>query len=270
MIPATGLDPIQMLWVRGDLSRLELLSVRSFLAHGHPVILYTYDPARNLPPGVVVRDAAEIVPLEKVPTAHARPFGKGTLGAFSDYFRYHLLTARGGWWVDMDIVCTRPWRFAQPALTASTHEEGFGRIANTCVMRFPAQHPLMEACRATLAPIDVNQVDISQTGPLLLHRLMGEMNFSSLAVAPEVFCPVPWNASWQLLRPLWQRFTLDELKQRLRRPHLSMQFTPASVATHLWNETWRDAGWDKHARFASTCLYERYQRRWNPSSASTP
>lgn len=252
-----------MLWIRGELSRLELLSVRSFLAHGHPVELYTYDAPANLPPGVLVRDAAEIVPESLAPLNPVAPFAKGSMGAFSDYFRYHLLGARGGWWSDLDVVCLRPWQFAEPALTASTDEKGFGRIANTCVMRFPAQHPLMLACRSAIAQFDISQVDINQTGPLLLHEKMGELGLRHLTTAPSVFCPVPWNASWQLLRPLWQRFTFDEIKQRIRRPHLTSHFTTATVATHLWNETWRNAGWDKQARHASTSLYERYQRRWN-------
>ncbi len=258
------LEPIQMLWVCGELSRMEQLSVRSFLARGHPVHLYSYAPGRNLPRGVQLFDATEIVPSQLAPLSPGAPFAKGSMGAFSDYFRYHLLHARGGWWADMDIVATHPWRFAAEALTASTDESGFGRIANTCVMRFPAGHALMRACLGEFENLDVRESDISQTGPLLLHRVMGRLNLGHLMLDPSIFCPVPWNASWQLVRPLWRRFTLDELKQRFRRPHLSMRFHRNTVAVHLWNETWRAAGLDKNARHASTCLYERLQRRWNP------
>jgi hypothetical protein len=259
-----ALDPIQMLWVRGDLSRMELLSVRSFLAHGHPVQLYTYEPARNLPAGVQTIDAAEIVPRELAPVAATAPFGKGSMGSFSDFFRYHLLHARGGWWADMDIVCTRPWRFAEAALTASTDEPEYGRVANTCVMRFPAGHPVMAACREAFRHMDVRKIGIDQTGPLLLHAKLDALGQRHLALPPEVFCPVPWNASWQLLRPFWRRFTFSELNQRLRYRHLSPRFGRATVAVHLWHETWRAAGWDKAARHPRSCLYERLQRRWNP------
>lgn len=262
-IDPTPLEPIQMLWIRGDLSRMELLSIRSFLAQGHPVHLYTYEPANNLPGGVEVRDAAEIVPPDLAPLSNSAPFAKGSFGAFSDYFRYHLLHRCGGWWSDLDIVCIRPWRF-QNALTASTQEHSYGRIANTCVMRFPAGHPLMERCLAALSPVQLKEVNISQTGPLLLNRNMRELGLSHLPVESHVFCPIPWNASWQLLRPLWRRFSLDEVKQRIRRPHLSMRFTQDTVAVHLWNETWRAAGHDKNARHPRSCLYEKLQHKWNP------
>jgi hypothetical protein len=258
------LEPIQMLWVRGELSRMERLSVRSFIAQGHPVHLYSYAPARDLPLGVQIFDAAEIVPEHLAPASPVTPFAKGSMGSFSDYFRYSLLLARGGWWADMDIVAIRPWHFVAGVLTASTEEPGYGRVANTCVMRFPAGHPLMRGCLTEFEKFDVRESNISQTGPLLLHRIMDRLGLASAMVAPSVFCPVPWNAGWQFVRPLWRRFTFDEIKQRIRRPHLSMRFRRHTVAIHLWNETWRAAGLDKNVRYPSSCLYERLQRRWNP------
>ena len=257
------LEPIQMLWVRGNLSRLERLSVNSFLANGHPVHLYTYEPGANIPKGVQVKEAKEIVPANLAPLSPVAPFAGGSMGAFSDCFRYHLLHDLGGWWADMDIVCLRAWRFPEGPLTAATTEVGHGRVANTCVMRFPAKHPLMAACRSAFRTLDVRKANISQTGPILLQTKMTELGYDDLRTDPAVFCPVPWNAGWQLWRPLWRRFTLDEVKQRVRRPHLSMRFTANTVAVHLWHETWRSARMDKEQQLSRSCLYERLQRRWN-------
>ncbi|MBC8039401.1 MAG: hypothetical protein H7Y06_02570 [Opitutaceae bacterium] len=91
------LDPIQMLWVRGPLSRMEQLSIRSFLAQGHPVHLYTYDAPENRPAGVRVFNANDIVPSALAPDRQAAPFEKGSMGSFSDYFRYQLMVKCGGW-----------------------------------------------------------------------------------------------------------------------------------------------------------------------------
>ena len=256
-----------MLWVRGDLSRLELLSVRSFLAHGHAVHLYTYEPPANLPAGARALDAAAIVPVALAPLRKATPFGGGSMGVFSDHFRYLLLLERGGWWADLDVVCLRPWCFAQPALTAATDELGYGRKANGFVLRFPAADPLIAACADVTRKLDLSQVGGDQTGPLLLNRLLTEQNRRDLMLPPPTFAPVPWNASFQLVRPLWRRFSLGELKQRLRRPHLSSRFTRDTVDVHLWNETWRHAGRDKQATYPRSCLYERLQRRYNPSAS---
>jgi hypothetical protein len=264
---AAALAPIQMLWVRGRLSRLELLSLRSFLAQGHPVHLYTYDAPDNLPAGVQVRDAAAIVPADLAPLRPAAPFAAGSLGAFSDYFRYHLLLTHGGWWSDLDVVCLRPWRFTAPALTASTAELNFGHKANGYVLRFPAGHPVIRACVQDLDSAELATLGIDRTGPLLLNRVLHEQGQVSLMLHPAVFGPVPWNASFQLVRSWPERLSLDELKQRLRRPHLSVRSTRDTVAVHLWNETWRHAGRDKNAVYAASCLYERLQRRFNPTPA---
>lgn len=258
-------DPIQMLWVRGELSRMEILSVKSFLANGHPVHFYTYDSPRNLPAAAQVYDAAAIVPRELAPAKPGAPFSVGTMASFSDYFRYLLLLERGGWWSDLDVVCLRPWQFPQPALTASTDEFDSGRIANNFVLHFPPVHPVMAACVAVLRHIDLAQVGGDRTGPLLLHQILSEQNQRDLMLPPSVFAPVPWNAAFQFVRPLWQRFTFGELKQRLRRPHLSCRYTRDTVGIHLWHDTWRHAGRDKHAFYPRSCLYERLQRRYNPA-----
>jgi hypothetical protein len=256
-----------MLWVRGDFSRLELLSIRSFLAHGHPVHLYAYEPPGNTPAAVTLHDASAVVSAELAPSRAAAPFAAGSMGAFSDYFRYRLLQAHGGWWSDLDVVCLRPWRFSEPALTASSEELGFGRKANGYVLRFPPNHPVMNACVDALPAEELPTLGIDHTGPLLLNRVLHEQHETKLMLPPEVFGPVPWNASFQLVRSTWDRLSLGELKQRIRRPHLTIRTSPGTVAVHLWNETWRHAGRDKNAVYPRSSLYERLQRRFNPSSS---
>lgn len=259
-----SLAPIQVLWVRGELSRMEMLSLRSFLAHGHAVHFYTYSPPSRLPEGVVVCDARDIVPENLAPPAATTPFTKGSMGAFSDYFRYNLLFQKGGWWSDLDVVALRPWRGFPDVVFASTDEPPHGRVANGFVMRLPAGHPVLAACLATFEKRDIRELDIAQTGPLLLHTVLGREGVAAHCQPPEVFAPVPWNAGWQLVRPLWKRFTLEELLQRVRRPHLSMRFSSDTAAVHLWHETWRHANLDKHAAHAKSSLYEKLQRRFNP------
>jgi hypothetical protein len=55
----------------------------------------------------VVRDANEIIAETHV-FKNAR---QNTFAAFSDFLRYKLLLDRGGWWVDVDTICLRPFDF---------------------------------------------------------------------------------------------------------------------------------------------------------------
>lgn len=262
----TSLDPIQMLWIRGDLSRVELLSVRSFIKQGHPVHLYTYDPPANVPQGVMVKDASEIVPADLAPMSAKQPFGKGSMASFSDYFRLLLLYERGGWWADTDMVAIRSWTGFPDVVVASTFEKDYGQIANNFVLKFPKGHEIPKKSLKWFNGKNLSEIEFGKSGPLLLHDVLGLDGVKKYCQQPSIFGPVPWNGSYQLLRPLIKRFTLEEIKQRVRRPHLSIRFTKETVGIHLWNETWRAAGWDKNGHYGRTCLFEKLQKKFNPNN----
>src|SRR3954467_14258102 len=97
------LPVINELWI-GQLSPVEQLCLKSFVAKGHNVHLYTYDAIENVPQGVTLQDAAQILPPSQI-FRNRRGRGKGSLAGFSDLFRYKLLLDKGGWWVDTDVFC---------------------------------------------------------------------------------------------------------------------------------------------------------------------
>lgn len=112
---------IHAMWVGTHLSRLELLTLHSFVHFGHEFHLWAYDDLSkfDLPRGVVLRNAEEIIGREGVfAKSQLDPetgVGRGSFGApFSDLFRYKLLQEQGGIWVDMDVTCLRPFDFPGP------------------------------------------------------------------------------------------------------------------------------------------------------------
>ena len=114
MSPPTGRviamagNVFQSLWIGSELSVMEQLSIRSFLANGHEFHLYTYQDIKGIPPGTtVVRSGAEILPADQI-FCYQKGYGKGSYAAFSNLFRYKLLLERGGWWTDLDSVCMQP------------------------------------------------------------------------------------------------------------------------------------------------------------------
>ncbi len=97
---------IQSLWIGNPLSKLEQLCIQSFLDNGHEFHLYTYDKVGNIPPGAIVKDGNEILPADKIFRDD-----HNSVASFSDWFRFVLLMKKGGYWVDMDIVCIKPFDF---------------------------------------------------------------------------------------------------------------------------------------------------------------
>jgi len=127
---------MRSLWIGDALSNVERLCVQSFLDHGHAFHLYTYADVDGVPAGAVKKDAGEILPADEI---FKRP-GEDVRG-LADYFRYALLAERGGWWVDMDLICIKPFDFDDEIIFVEEFE-GDMHYQNA-VLRFPPQHPLM-------------------------------------------------------------------------------------------------------------------------------
>lgn len=109
------------LWVGQELTYVERLSIQSALAHGHRYNLYSYEPAklRGVPAGVEVRDAAEVMPQEKM-ISYAECNNGVALGA--NLWRYHMLEMGLGCWVDLDLVFVKPIDFSKSYVLGWEHE----------------------------------------------------------------------------------------------------------------------------------------------------
>ncbi|SEP71982.1 hypothetical protein SAMN05428969_0606 [Devosia sp. YR412] len=88
----------------GPMSWLEALSIASFQRQGHRVEVYSYDPISGLPAGAIARDAAEVLPRDRLMFYK----GRGTPGVFSDLFRLTGLRQSRGVYADLDVYCVRP------------------------------------------------------------------------------------------------------------------------------------------------------------------
>jgi hypothetical protein len=244
---ATTPVEIQSLWLGPRFSKMERLAVTSFLRQGHTYKLYVYDEVLNVPEGTSIEDAGKVLPRARVfLDSEQRHYS-----TFSNIFRYKLLLERGGLWVDTDIVCLRPFRFASEyVLGYEEYEHEPPRVAS-CVIGAPAASPLMQICYETSVRKNPADLRWGEVGPALLHDVAMRLGLASVILPYWTFCPIPhWR--WQdVICPRVSR-QLRVLGGLARRPH----------AVHLWNEMWRRAGTDKDLRYHRLCLYETLVRRW--------
>ena len=102
----SNLRKIGMLWIKGPLSFLEQLCVKSFVDAGHEVWLYHYEDIFNVPEGVTLKDANDILPQTGF-LVHERT---GSPALHSDLFRYHMLNKVDNIiWADTDAYCCKPF-----------------------------------------------------------------------------------------------------------------------------------------------------------------
>src|SRR5690606_22413221 len=97
---------INMFWFGDRLPALHWMCIASLVQQGHPVDLYCYEPLSDVPTGVRLKDANEVVSR----ACHFRSTS-GSYALFGDQFRYELLHRIGGWWSDCDVFCLRPFDF---------------------------------------------------------------------------------------------------------------------------------------------------------------
>jgi len=148
------------LWIGDTLSPLELLTINSFIDKGHEFKLWLYDEMKTqLPPRVLIGDANEIIPSEKIfryKNISQFGHGKGSVAGFSDIFRYKLLYEHGGWWVDMDITCLKKFDIDKSYFFRKHHN--LNVVGN--VMKCPKGSLLMKCCyEDAIAEIDEHNTD---------------------------------------------------------------------------------------------------------------
>lgn len=227
---------VQALWVGSRLSALERLSMASFLAHGHEYHLYTYGHVEGVPPGIIVRDGNDVLTSDWLFRD-----SRGTFAGFSDFFRYKLLLASGGWWVDTDMVCLKPFDFEPEYVLANEPDLTVG----SAVMKVPARSELIARAWEACAGMDRTSFEWGAAGPRLLIGLVERLGLTDLALEPNVFFPVDWGD--------WRRM-LD--------PAVTWVFAPSTRAIHLWSSMWSLEGQDPDLPYPRGCLLEDLKARY--------
>ena len=236
----------------------------SFIAQGHPLHLYVYEAPAALPPGVLLMQAEEILPRAFI-FKHRRT---GSLGPFSDWFRYRLLEERGGIWADADVVCLAPLAYPQVEIFGWQDATSI----NNAVLGLPAGHELAAWMAAScenpnrILPYDRlgmrlrkwrrrylggnrrEAVRWGEYGPKGLTQAARHLGYLERSQPCGHFYPVRCE-NWR---------TLFESRRGAALP-----WTPESRALHLWQEMMKRApDFDKDGRFAADSPFEELCRRY--------
>jgi len=218
---------------------MEQLSIASFLRNGHEYHLYVYDDVKNIPAGTTIKDGNEILPASKI----FRYKQQASYAGFSNFFRYKLVLERGGWWVDTDTICLKPFDFEAEYVFSSEFAMG-QEFINSGIFKAPAGSEVMAYAWGVCETKDPERIVWGETGPRLMAAAVREFSLERYTQRPEVFCPIGY-ADWHKVLEPGVELNLD-----------------SSYAIHLWNERWRAAGQDKNAVYPEGCFYEDLKSRY--------
>jgi hypothetical protein len=239
---------IQGLWVGPELSAMEQLSISSFLLSGHDYHLYVYEDVKNVPVGTFIRDANEILPSSRIFQYKRSPSYAG----FANFFRYKLLLEQGGWWVDTDTICLKPFDFPEPyVFSTQLSHRGVEEVNSGIIKVLPGSEVMAyawEVCQTK----NPSRLVWGETGPRLMAKAVRKFSLERYKTNYRVFCPVDYE-KWR-----------DVLK-----PGIGILLDDRSYGIHLWNEMWRAAGQDKNAQYQPNCLYEELKGTYLPVANSS-
>lgn len=244
---------VQGFW-QGEFTTMERLCVKSFMANGHEFHLYSYEPIAGVPDGVVLCDAADIVPRDQVETFRCAQ-------QFSDFFRIALLLKRGGWHSDLDNCCLRPLDFSSDYVFYRDYEE---TTISFALAKAPVGSPLMWHCYEYLSSMTVAErsgLAWQEIGTDFAVGAVEYFNMTSYAQPGPSFDPVCWTRSKELVDPA-AKWDLSN-----------------SFSLHLFHAAWNHGpsdstgqGFDLGLRpgeplwtdgeYHPDCLYEQLKRRY--------
>lgn len=133
----------------------------------------------------------------------------------------------GGWWVDSDVLCIKPFNVEWPYVFATEIEKkGLSEITHicNCVIKMPKGNEMGKAilsridnCLLSKEPIDIGWTEI---GAKYIAKEISERNLLDYVVSPEVFCPFDYSK--------FESFFNNE----------DFILNNDTYGIHLWNQMW--------------------------------
>ncbi|MBR1247398.1 hypothetical protein JQ609_10675 [Bradyrhizobium sp. AUGA SZCCT0169] len=151
----------------GPLDALRLTCLRSQVAAGHKVTVYSFDPLAGLPNGVGNAEAEAILPhsfSERLrPPQPDGSWRDWTILQFSDFFRMRLMAEKAGLWLDADVLLLKPVEI-DPAKPYFAWERP--RQLGNSVLYLPPSDPIVTAFENLM-----KQDELTPDWLALRHRL---------------------------------------------------------------------------------------------------
>jgi hypothetical protein len=198
---------VMSFWHGRPWSMLEYAAARSFVLNGYKVIVWSYEPVKNIPSEVENFDAREIwdVNINEIKLHDT----VGTIGPFADLFRYKLIDKFDDILiVDTDQFCLKPY----PGDKYLFGIQDFGWVANG-VLRVPQNSDMHVEIRrqSRLYVKTYHIVKWSTTGPRFITHILRKLGLIHLALYNKAFYPLSPTHKMAPFLPESSEISLDAL-----------------------------------------------------------
>lgn len=230
------LPTINAVWVGDTLGAVHAACLRSFLRHGHRVVLHSFEAIVDVPRGIELVNAENLMERSEI----VRYKKNGSLALTANIYRYRILQEGLGIYVDCDVFCLRP--FPEQKFL-------FGKESDICinnaVLNVPAEHPLLDTLieasndpyfipwwlppkkqrrrrirKAIGFSVHISHQPWGTIGPRLLTRAVERHGLTNQAMPIDVFYPCSFYHTDLLFEP---GLSVEDL------------VTHRSLGIHLWH-----------------------------------
>lgn len=203
------------LWVGKPFSKIELTAMSSFIYHGHELTIYLYDLEREVPNGVIKKDAREILSEDKIFMVD------NSYAAFSDIFRYLMVRDTGLVWTDTDNVCLRSDWPKQDYIFGMQAADSNETIAGG-ILKAPNNSIFISELIRKSIEFDKENIAWSEIGPKLVTSKVNELDLISYAIPIEGFYSIGFQ-EWEML---WDKKYFNSVIERSKN----------SYCIQIWNQ----------------------------------
>lgn len=186
-----------------------------------------YDDIDNIPSGVTISDANNILPESEV-WYYKKGFNKGSPSGFSNHFRYKFLYERGGCWTDTDIVMDRSsdhlpdmwdYYFISQWSKPLRRQQVTSSFICTRIKKAPIFKSLVDYCKSR----NIDRVIHGETGPDILDKIVNKYSLDKYVLHYDAFQSIDYDEIEKI-------FTSGVLKYEL-------------IGMHLCDSVWNEKGY---------------------------
>ena len=222
-------------WHGEKLSAVECSCIHSLVSQGISVTLFSYNEIRNVPVGVMTRNANDIVPQSMLFRFILN--GKPNLAHFSDFFRYKMMRETGLVWVDLDMMFIGD--FPSGDMNDIVVLEKDGSI-NNAILYISSIDVIDYLIFESSMLVDKN-LRWGETGPILLNKAKKIFSDRMNLLDYSVFYPIAYDEIYKIFLPKYLLWCQEKMS--------------SAVSVHLFNNIltkmgyWKDIGPPKGSFF---------------------
>lgn len=239
---------------QGELSELEKSCLKSFVRNNFKVKLWSYDYIEI--PDVEWCDASLVLNKEvKLKQSFLGKSEEGaTLAAFSDYFRYKVVSLYGGWWFDADCYCLKNESEFKNLrginkLIACKQNEDHNDPHHIGTAAFyiddKTSKELIKIFEEMLTSINLEEyIRFGFYGPEFFTNFIKNNNLYENTLHHSFFYAIRWfEVDWMLYPQYLEK---------------ANEMTKDSYITHIWNTQFHTNGTDKNKPLEYSFLHKLY------------